>query len=385
MDSTEIEGDILLTAIYQTVADGAGWPDALAVLQQQLGAKAAFLTSTDLQRPVNNFHHAAGMPDSWHAERDATLASHGYSTLAREWFSRLPVGLPMDSDHRFGNAEAFIHTGGDFAETLAHHGIRHLLVVILERGDFQTSVLALGGDRPFPPDRALRLRPIARVLQHALALRKQVSIARTDNERIYGMLDALNDGIMLLDKSALVRYVNPKAIALLKRQESVSILHGVFSMLRPERNQAMQLQLREAMSASLHPTANSRNRVIILETHSEKDKLLLTLTPLRRLTPFRALLADGVAAIVFIRNPGRRYHVCEKMLHDAYHLSPREADICQRFVNTTDLETLSTETGLAMHSLRSVFRNIYEKTGSHSQADLIRLLIGLRSDVEDSA
>ena len=156
----------------------------------------------------------------------------------------------------------------------------------------------MGADRPFPPDRALRLRPIARVLQHALALRKQVSIARTDNERIYGMLDALNDGIMLLDKSALVRYVNPKAIALLKRQESVSILHGVFSMLRPERNQAMQLQLREAMSASLHPTANSRNRVIILETHSEKDKLLLTLTPLRRLTPFRALLADGVAALL---------------------------------------------------------------------------------------
>ena len=46
------------------------------------------------------------------------------------------------------------------------------------------------------------------------------------------------------------------------------------------------------------------------------------------------------------------------------------------FANTAEHSGLSTE------SVRTYLKAIYEKTGQHSQAELIRLLMGLRVDFE---
>ena len=72
-----------------------------------------------------------------------------------------------------------------------------------------------------------------------------------------------------------------------------------------------------------------------------------------------------------------RVELSTRLLRDSYQLSPREIDICQRFVNQPTLAAIARQSGLTQESLRSVLKTIYEKTGRHSQAELMQLLKGL--------
>ena len=81
-------------------------------------------------------------------------------------------------------------------------------------------------------------------------------------------------------------------------------------------------------------------------------------------------------------DPDQGYHLSDHLLQDNYQLSPREVTICQLFVNNPNINTIAEHSGLSTESVRTYLKAIYEKTGQHSQAELIRLLMGLRVDFE---
>ncbi|MCC6374187.1 MAG: hypothetical protein IT465_05155, partial [Moraxellaceae bacterium] len=71
-----------------------------------------------------------------------------------------------------------------------------------------------------------------------------------------------------------------------------------------------------------------------------------------------------------------------RLLKENYQLSPREVTVCQYFINTPNINSIAEHSGLSIESIRTYLKTIYEKTGQHSQAELIRLLMGLRVDFE---
>ena len=85
---------------------------------------------------------------------------------------------------------------------------------------------------------------------------------------------------------------------------------------------------------------------------------------------------------IFLTDPDQGYHLSDRLLQDHYQLSPREISICQYFINTPNINTTAEHSGLSTESVRTYLKAIYEKTGQHSQAELIRLLMGLRVDFE---
>lgn len=80
------------------------------------------------------------------------------------------------------------------------------------------------------------------------------------------------------------------------------------------------------------------------------------------------------------KGPGHEARVSlPKRLISSYGLTPREATICQEFMRVPALQDLALSLGVSYQSLRSYLKVIYEKTDTRSQAELMRLLMALRS------
>jgi DNA-binding CsgD family transcriptional regulator len=100
------------------------------------------------------------------------------------------------------------------------------------------------------------------------------------------------------------------------------------------------------------------------------------------MTGYKDLSSDGIAASIFITDPLARRSLSRRILEQTYQLTRRESDACESFLNTGTLTNVADELGLTIDSTRYYFKSIYDKTQQHSQAELMRLLMGLTMDFE---
>lgn len=113
-----------------------------------------------------------------------------------------------------------------------------------------------------------------------------------------------------------------------------------------------------------------------------KAPLMLTITPLSEMSGYEDLASDGIAAGIFITDPGARRVLATQLLRSHYLLSERECDVCDAFLNCATLEGIADTLGVSMHTVRTYMKTLYEKTGQHSQAALMKLLLGLTIEFE---
>ena len=79
---------------------------------------------------------------------------------------------------------------------------------------------------------------------------------------------------------------------------------------------------------------------------------------------------------VFMTDKNRHYSLSRAYLQQAYQLSKREFDLCELLINGYKLEEIATKCGITLSSVRTYFKNIYEKTDCTSQIELMHLLMG---------
>lgn len=69
-------------------------------------------------------------------------------------------------------------------------------------------------------------------------------------------------------------------------------------------------------------------------------------------------------------------------LKEIYTLSPRECEICELFVNGSNLEKIAVHCNLTLSSVRTYVKNIYGKLQCNSQAELLHKLMGMTINFE---
>jgi DNA-binding CsgD family transcriptional regulator len=79
--------------------------------------------------------------------------------------------------------------------------------------------------------------------------------------------------------------------------------------------------------------------------------------------------------LVFIYDPEQRLAPGAELISRDLGISAREAEIAVMLSMGRDLSGAATQLGISMHTMRTHLKNIFEKTGSHSQSDLIRRVL----------
>lgn len=388
MDAASIEHH-LIGDIYDAALNPTLWSGVLGRIATLVHANSAIITAFHTLNPDYALAFTHNIPE----ETMRVYSEHGLDAMDMEIngapLKNSGVGSMMFSSTAYGSQEEYVRRCGElYSHCFAPSNIHYLCGTLLDHGDFRWA--AMGFHRParataFTPEEALPVQRLGPHIRRALHIHRQLSSVQSLNARLYRTLDGLTTGVILLNRHGLIRYANTQAEHLLRHHGGlrVTVREGLQAAL-PAQDNELRLLIQNAVATGRRDTSldTSGGGVIGLQAAAGDRPLMLTITPLSELAGYGELMHDDVAAAIFMSDPTARHTPSRKLLKSSYGLTDRECDICEAFVNHVSLEKTAEACELSLSSLRSYMKTIYEKTRHHSQAELMRLLMGLTMDFE---
>ncbi len=367
----------LIGSIYDASLNKSLWPEVMAGLADVCDADTSGIAGIDSLNPEYNLFYYHGFSNELLMEMfQEQMHLAQYEFMGKQWMDHLDEGVPSSSDEFFGSMEAYQAAGGRYVEFINRHGLYHQAPIVLERTEFRQTGLGLnnGRDKPFHREQLARLARLAPHIRRALQIHRQLAYAAQPNHQLYAILGALPVGVLLIDQNAQVMFANIQAQTCLEQTQALHVgIGGHVLAGEPAQRKELEQLIRGAIATSQGLQGNAGGVIGLYSPH-RATPVMLSIVPLSSANA--SLTSGSFAAALFVTDPEQHQQLSTRLLRDSFQLSPREIDICQRFINQPELTAISRQSGLTVPSLRSVLKVIYEKTGQHSQAELMRLLRG---------
>lgn len=378
----------LIGDIYDAALEPALWHSVIQQLADLAQAEQANVLAFDQLNPDYFLFHSHGTrPEDLERYQAGGFAALDMEFAGRWMLSEGGVGAIV-ANHKYpGGLDNYIREAGTlFSEFFSTIDIHYQCGGLLEKTGYRWSSLGLHRSKRGAPFEEPVLATLNRLMPHlrrALQIHRQLTTVSRENAQLYRILDGLVAGVLLLDEQRRIRYANPRAEQLLKGSSLHVTAHHGLQGRDMAWSAALQQMLQGAVRVSQRQGgAPVSGGVLACPGDSGAVSLMLTVTPLSELAGYEELRSDDIAAAVFITDPHARHRLSRRLLRESYSLSERECDICEAFLNCASLEGVAEACGLSLASVRTYLKAVYEKTGQHSQAELMRLLMGLRLDFE---
>jgi DNA-binding CsgD family transcriptional regulator len=228
------------------------------------------------------------------------------------------------------------------------------------------------GDYDLPELECMRL--LAPHIESALRLRQRLAQAEAEVRQSLHVLNHMDLGVVLLERSGLPHFVNRYAETLLQERDGlVCDRTGISAATAGATRQLRQLI---AIAAQPEKYAGAQSLRLCLPRPSMRRPLVIRVMPLSR----AAAETFGSAAaeiIVFIHDPHRAGHSDEPILMAAFGLTEREADVAALLAQGCDLAMIAEVLSISIGTVRSHLKHVFSKTGTSRQGELIRLVLTL--------
>jgi DNA-binding CsgD family transcriptional regulator len=186
------------------------------------------------------------------------------------------------------------------------------------------------------------------------------------------VLDRLPHGVLLVSQTGAVLSTNRAADEILRARDGLTSDGGELrASTIPLTN-----RLRAAVLAASRTGAGASiegNVGLILPRPSGRRPLSITIAPL----PSRRVefAADSAAAIIFVSDPDRASATDMKAFRSMFGLTRAESQLVRCLAAGLSLENSAAELGLRLDTVRSRLKVVFQKTNTHRQADLVRLVL----------
>ena len=213
------------------------------------------------------------------------------------------------------------------------------------------------------------LRSFVSQLQRAFALHKQFTQLRGQHSAISDVLNRLPFGVLFVDAHGHVVARNIRARQIAEESDGLVIDRSV-------------------LTASSAREASKLRELIVRATTAAKDEVTgapmnITRPSMRR--PLTVLVgsltlvdkSEGTAApaaVVFVADPEDDYDIAEETVLHFFDLTPAEARLLVALVNGAHLAEVSETFHVTKNTLKTQLNQIFRKTGTSRQADLIKLV-----------
>lgn len=234
-----------------------------------------------------------------------------------------------------------------------------------------------------PIDYDLMLATIGARLQQVNRIRKKegeklsaLRLAMADhtsggNARIKGVLDMLSFGIVVVSSSG-VMFANRAARSIHEAEDGLIIDRRLRTTFLAD---ALRSLLADACAAA-REGGNYVSSLSVPRPSGQRDFLITACA----LPCAPGVTADDAQAVVFICNPEHRPALPRRILSDLFGLTPTEAEVAGALAQGQRTDEIAQNLSIATTTVAFHLRNLFWKTGTHRQADLIVLLLtGLAS------
>jgi DNA-binding CsgD family transcriptional regulator len=186
--------------------------------------------------------------------------------------------------------------------------------------------------------------------------------------------DALPEAVLLTDASARVVRANAAGKRMLDTEDAISVRDGRLTVLGT--SDALQ-KLVSSCAPNIFAGGGPGGEIKV-PRDSSRSRLRVTVAPLRAKIPLKDLPWIGVGspvAIVTVMDPDLARRQKEKNLRVHFDLTAAEAAFAGEILKGDGRKAAAQRCGISDGTAKTHLANIFEKTGTHRQAELIRLLL----------
>lgn len=354
-----------VAAVYASAADPERWPDAIREINYVVGGNGgALLSATDQVWCIDDGVLPPEAAISY-AEHYCRL-DHTLTPLRTG-----PVGLVRTADELIAP-----YRGTEFYNGWLHpNDIEDAMFVRITDGPMPTCFLIHSGRTRTPMHSSDTDRALAALvphLQQALSMQRRMGALADKARDAATALDAIDHGVIIIGADSLVAEVNRAAKALVDSRDGISLRASCFRLDDASADRALQRSVMSALgTGGAVPTGNT----LTVERPSGKRPLVIQVMPLYQ--PVSLDERSRPRALITITDPDRGRASPASSLLRHYSLTRAEAEVAERIGRGGSPRQIADELCVSVDTVRTHLRHVFQKTNTHRQAELVRLLVSM--------
>ena len=354
----------IVSSVHASAIDPGNWIVALAEIRRVLDAMScALIVAEGASRSVMSASLAPEVREiysSQYSQLDHVLADveSGHVGLVRSGTEL--IGEQVRTEFHAGFLRPYDMEAG--------------LFVRLTNGPIPTSFLVAAPRRSTSFDTAERVQLVSALVPHfqqALSAQSHLrEIARGDGDLIRA-LDVVRHGIVVVATGSRVVHMNSAAERILSHRDGLRLRSGNIEATQS----AADTELHRGLAGALgerHCGSRTGDAFTCRRPSGKRPYVIHVL-------PFQSAPADAaeVRALVVIMDPEQNPEPPPMLLRRLYGFTNAEAEVALRVVRGDGLKPIAEDMSLSMATIKTHLHHVFDKTGTHRQAELIRFLLDI--------
>jgi len=187
--------------------------------------------------------------------------------------------------------------------------------------------------------------------------------------------DGIGAGVILVDRTSKVLYANRTAEALLERQQGLAVDADGLSASDPQARHTLRRLVGSCAAFSLDAGPGGAVELKDCEGHASLRVIVAPFRPDEIGLNMGWLGTARPSAILIIYNLEQERAVRKERLRNRFGLTPAEADVALEVLKGDGRQAAAARLKIAGTTLQTHLMRIFEKTGVHRQAELVRKLL----------
>ncbi|MDP9010349.1 MAG: helix-turn-helix transcriptional regulator [Pseudomonadota bacterium] len=358
--------DQIIENLYAGALDAAAWGHAMAGMTDLLHCSGVILFAADPStQTVTRDEVYPGVQEIMRLYREHWAAediriTHGLTA---------PVGEPrherqMVEKHEWQRTailnEFLLPLDIPFILATWLHKSPHKVVAITFEGSLRRG--------PFDENDSRQFKRLIPHVRRALEIRDRLGAYEVRASALSSVVEQSHIGVIMLDQKGRILDATGLAEQLLKVECGMHRASDHALCLREPAGS----QLRQWVMTGLPPKDNLQGCLSVPRGGGlQSIRLLVTPMPAVRV----AWTGTDPRWLVFIFDPERRLAPVAEFISRELGISAREGEIAVLLSLGHTLSSVATRLGISLHTVRVHLKHIFEKTGCHSQSDLVRLVL----------
>ena len=351
----------LVDGIYEAGMAFERWPTTLERVADAFGASDAALGSIGppglswLCAPRTDPSYLSTYPENFHAVNDV-------------WHRMVKKGVGAATTDQMVIPRREFVKSAYYNEWAKPQGFHYVVGGVIDAARGWRTVLTLPGRNSYGPDANKLFCTLSSHIRRAVQLNRRLERTDIDSDAVSELVQRLSCAAILVDAEARVLLMNHAAETLVESNRGLRISkHKLHTSARNG-------------DATLHALIAHCARDGLAECGDGIEvptpfgiPLKLSLLPLRRRLP--RTMPGTPAALVFDATGDAPFDFAAQ-LHWKYGLTDAEARFAQEIVKGDGKRAAAARCGISYSTARTHLSRIFEKTGVHRQAALVRILSG---------
>jgi len=263
-----------------------------------------------------------------------------------------------------------------YADFARHYDLVRMIGGVLEKGAARSSVLSVSRNEQRPPfgqDELVLFEALVPHLQRALQFHRRLIGAGGAAEDFANVMNNSSRAVLLINSEGRITFANRAASRLTATRDGLTIERGELRAARAADTTRIRTLVTDAIRTS-HGVGVGAGGVLTIGRPSGRRPFLALVCPVSRHRTFFPGV-ETTAAIVFVTDPEQSAVPDEDTLRTLFGLTPAEAKLTRLLAQGCALTEAGAQLGLRRETTRSRVKTIFEKTNTHRQSELVRLVL----------